>query len=78
MPTAADQIKTILDQTQEGVPVIFRGVPIRQIGTVPAAPSAAAVKSAVDAMLLSQRLAAEKISVATLVNDSRRFVIAHG
>lgn len=76
MKSKADIIARLIDQAAPRVAVVFSGDVPRLLGTLGEAPSAEAVKRPVDAMMASQRLSAQHISLGKC--HGRLFVAAHG
>jgi hypothetical protein len=72
----SDTIARLIDEVAPKIAVIFAASEPRLIGTLTSAPTAAAIKAPVDAILLSQQLSATYISRATC--HDRLFVAVHG
>lgn len=68
-------IAALIAEAAPRIAVVFIGATPRLIGTVEAAPTAAAVRPAVDAMLVARNLSATRISRAACFD--RVFVAAH-
>lgn len=76
MGSKADLIAGLIDQAAPRVAVVFSGDVPRLIGTLGDAPSAEAVKRPVEAMMASQHLTAQYISLGKC--HGRLFIAAHG